>query len=127
MTRTLIALAGAAMVLSACGQPADPAPAEPAAAAPADTASAAGATDPVTSPDVGARSGSGAGVVTAVDVAAGTVTINHEPIPAVGWPAMTMSFTASPAVVQQAAVGDRVQFDLTVQGNAAEVTAIRPQ
>lgn len=127
MTRTLIALAGAAMVLSACGQPADRAPTEPAAAVPADTAPAAGATDPATSPDAGARSGSGAGVVTAVDVAAGTVTINHEAISVVGWPAMTMSFTANPAVVQQAAVGDRVQFDLTVRDNAAEVTAIRPR
>ncbi|WP_306414879.1 copper-binding protein [Brevundimonas aurantiaca] len=66
-------------------------------------------------------------MVTAVDAAAGTVTINHEAIPAVGWPAMTMSFTADPAVVQQAAVGDRVEFDLTVQGNAGEVTAIRPE
>ncbi|MBB5740731.1 MAG: copper-binding protein [Brevundimonas sp.] len=126
MTRTLVSLAGAAMMLSACGQPADPA-AEPAAAAPVDTASAAGAADTATSPAAGSRSGSGAGVVTAVDTAAGTVTINHEAIPAVGWPAMTMSFTADPAVAQQAAVGDRVQFDLTVQGNAGEVTAIRPE
>lgn len=126
MTRTFIELAGAVMMLSACGQPADPA-AEPDAAAPVDTASAAGATDTATSPAAGSRSGSGAGVVTAVDAAAGTVTINHEAIPAVGWPAMTMSFTADPAVVQQAAVGDRVEFDLTVQGNAGEVTAIRPE
>ncbi|WP_336980122.1 copper-binding protein [Brevundimonas nasdae] len=126
MTRTFIALAGAVMMLSACDQPADPA-AEPDAAAPVDTASAAGATDTATSPAAGSRSGSGAGVVTAVDAAAGTVTINHEAIPAVGWPAMTMSFTADPAVVQQAAVGDRVEFDLTVQGNAGEVTAIRPE
>ena len=126
MTRTFVSLAGAAMMLSACGQPADPA-AEPAAAAPVDTASAAGAADTATSPAAGSRSGSGAGVVTAVDTAAGTVTINHEAIPAVGWPAMTMSFTADPAVVQQAAVGDRVEFDLTVQGNAGEVTAIRPE
>lgn len=126
MTRTFIALAGAVMMLSACGQPADPA-AEPDAAAPVDTASAAGATDTATSPAAGSRSGSGAGVVTAVDAAAGTVTINHEAIPAVGSPAMTMSFTADPAVVQQAAVGDRVEFDLTVQGNAGEVTAIRPE
>jgi Cu/Ag efflux protein CusF len=126
MTRTFIALAGAVKMLSACGQPADPA-AEPDAAAPVDTASAAGATDTATSPAAGSRSGSGAGVVTAVDAAAGTVTINHEAIPAVGWPAMTMSFTADPAVVQQAAVGDRVEFDLTVQGNAGEVTAIRPE
>lgn len=127
MTRTLIALAGAAMVLSACGQPADPASAERAAAAPADTAPGAGAAAPATSPDAAIRSGSGAGVVTAVDAAAGTITIAHEAIPAVGWPAMTMSFTASPPVVRQAAVGDPVQFDLTIQGNTAEVIAIRPR
>ncbi|MBB1177683.1 copper-binding protein [Brevundimonas aurantiaca] len=127
MTRTLIALAGLTMALSACGQPADTAPAEPNAAAPVDTASTAGAADTATSPDAAPRSGSGVGVVTAVDAAAGAVTIDHEAIPAVGWPAMTMSFKASPAVVQQAAVGDRVQFDLEVQGNAGEITAIRPE
>ncbi len=124
MTRTLITLVGAALALSACGQPEDPAPVEtsPAAA----TAPASGAMSPATSPDAAVKTGYGAGVITAVDPAAGTVTINHEPIPAVNWPAMTMSFKAGPAVLREAAVGDRVQFDLTVRGGTGEITAISP-
>ena len=123
MIRTLIGLAAAAGMLAACGPQTDPAPAELVPAA----APAAGGMGSAASPGAAARSGSGAGVVTAVDAAGGTVTIDHGAIAAVGWPAMTMRFKASPAVVQRAAVGDRVRFDLTVQGNAAEVTAIRPQ
>jgi len=124
MTRTLITLATAAVVLAACGQQADPAAVE---TAPAMAPAAADAPPPATSAGATAKTGSGAGVITAVDAAAGTVTINHGAIGEVGWPAMTMNFKASPAVVQQAGVGDHVQFDLTVQGNAAEVTAMRPQ
>ena len=118
MTRTLTMIASAALLLAACGRQTD----EPVAAASA-TADAGSAT----SPGAVSKSGSGEGIITAVDAAAGTVTIQHGAIAAVGWPAMTMSFKANPALVRQAAVGNRVQFDLTVQGNAAEVTAIRPQ
>lgn len=116
MTRTLISLAGAALVLASCGQQADPAPVEPAAAAPATAPAAAAASTTY-----------GAGVITAVDPGAGTITISHEPIKAVNWPAMTMSFKASPVVIREAAVGDRIQFDLTVRGGAGEVTAIYPR
>ena len=120
MTRTLICLAGAALALASCGQQAGPAPGEAAVvgppAAPEAAASSAAA----------ARTAYGAGVITAVDPAAGTVTINHEPIPAVNWPAMTMSFKAGPPVIREAAVGDRVQFDLTVRGGTGEITAIYP-
>lgn len=117
MTRTLISLAGAALVLASCGQQADPAPGEAAPAAPA-TAPASSA--------AAAGTAHGAGVITAVDPAAGSITINHEPIEAVNWPAMTMSFKAGPAVIREAAVGDRIQFDLTVRDGSGEVTAIYP-
>lgn len=120
MTRTLISLAGAALALVSCGQQADPPPVEPATAAPA-TAPAA-----VAPPAAIASTAYGAGVITAVDPGAGTITIDHEPIRAVNWPAMTMSFKASHAVIREAAVGDRIQFDLTVRGAAGEVTAIYP-
>jgi Cu/Ag efflux protein CusF len=54
-----------------------------------------------------------AGVVKAVDAKAGTVTIAHQPIKALGWPAMTMPFkVASPAVLDKVAVGRKVQFTL---------------
>jgi len=60
-----------------------------------------------------AKMAKGTGTVTAV--AAGSVTIDHGPIPEVGWPAMTMGFKASPEVAKSVKVGDRVAFDLKVQ------------
>lgn len=48
------------------------------------------------------------GVVTAIDAAAGAISLDHEAIPAVNWPAMSMQFTAEdPAILQGIAVGDR--------------------
>jgi Cu(I)/Ag(I) efflux system periplasmic protein CusF len=55
----------------------------------------------------------GAGVVKAVDAKAGTVTIAHQPIKTLGWPAMTMPFkVASPALLDKVAIGRKVQFTL---------------
>ena len=69
----------------------------------------------------------GAGVVKAVDIAKGTITLQHEPIAAIGWPAMTMPFkVASPELLTHAKVGDKVQFTLRQAGAASTVTAIRP-
>lgn len=40
-----------------------------------------------------------------------SVTLSHQPIPAIGWPAMTMTFRlADPALAQGVKVGDRVAF-----------------
>lgn len=74
-----------------------------------------------------AKTGTGSGTVTAVDAAAGKVTLDHGAIPAVGWPAMTMGFSAKPALLDGIKVGDKVDFELTVTANAGEVTAIRKQ
>lgn len=126
MKRRIIMLIGLAAVLAACGQQAEPeTPATPMAQPGSPTASADldGASS---SPAAEAKTADGAGVITAVDPAASTITINHEPIRSIGWPAMTMKFKASPAALQEAAVGDRIQFDLTVRDGAGEVTAIYP-
>jgi hypothetical protein len=40
---------------------------------------------------------------------------------------MTMAFKAAPAVTSAAKVGDKVDFDLTLIGDAGEVTAITRQ
>ena len=69
----------------------------------------------------------GHGTVTAIDKAAGTITLDHGPIPEAKWPAMTMAFKAAPAITDAAKVGDKVDFDLTLTGNAGEVTAIHKQ
>jgi Cu(I)/Ag(I) efflux system protein CusF len=67
----------------------------------------------------------GVGAVIAVDAEAGTITLNHEPIPEAGWPAMTMMFKAAPEVTEAAEVGERVAFEVRLDGQAGEVTAIR--
>lgn len=123
MKPLLIFSVGLAFTLAACGQKTEPAPTAPAPAASAATSDMS-AMPPAAAP--GELSGSGTGTITAIDAAAGTVTIDHGPIPGVNWPAMTMAFTASPAILQKAKVGDRVQFDVTVKGPAAVVTDIRP-
>jgi len=75
-----------------------------------------------------AKHGQGTGVITAIDAKAGTLTIQHGPIPGVGWPAMTMTFKAKPrALLQGLKVGQTIGFDCTVLGPAAEVTAVRPR
>jgi Cu(I)/Ag(I) efflux system membrane fusion protein len=42
---------------------------------------------------------------------ASSITLSHEPVPAIGWPAMTMSFrVANPALLRGYKKGDRVRF-----------------
>lgn len=43
-------------------------------------------------------------------VAANAVTISHEPVPAIGWPAMTMTFAADPKLIAGLKAGDQVTF-----------------
>jgi len=126
MKRTILTLAalGAATALAACGPKAATVTAEavpaPAAAPPAD----AMAGIPMAGKEKMAK---GTGAVTAVDAPAGSVTIDHAPIPEAGWPAMVMAFKADPAMLTDVKVGDRVAFDLKLKAGAGEVTAIRKQ
>jgi Cu(I)/Ag(I) efflux system protein CusF len=65
------------------------------------------------------------GVIKSVDAKGGTVTIAHEPISALGWPAMTMKFkVASGSVLSGVAVGGKVHFVLQNQGGKPVVTQI---
>ena len=53
------------------------------------------------------------GVVQQVKPEEGKIKISHEPIPALGWPAMTMYFRVKDkAVLEGIAAGDKVRFDL---------------
>ncbi len=137
---TVAALALAAS-LAACGKKPAQAPAETAAAPAAANTMASDAMSSNmaatnTAAPVGnmasmdmsgaAMTGTGEGEVTAVDKTAGTITLKHGPIPGVKWPAMTMIFKANPAsLADQVKVGEKVSFDVKVQGQDNEVTAIR--
>lgn len=109
-TTTLGLIIGSAL-LAACGDK----------AATSDPAPAAGMEMPATA----AKTAKGSGTVVAVDRAAGKITLDHGAIPEVGWPAMTMAFAARPDVLANVAIGDKVAFDLAVDGGGGRVTALR--
>lgn len=115
--------AGAVLALAACGQQ----PESKTEAASDASAAAAPAAAEMTTPAAGVKSATARGVISAIDAQGGNITIEHEPIASLEWPAMTMGFAASPALISQAKVGDRIEFDLAVRGSAGEVKAIRPQ
>jgi len=76
--------------------------------------------------DAAAKTGKGVGEITSIDERAGTVTIKHEAIPEVSWPAMTMAFKANPSsLLTGLKVGEKVSFDVSVKGSDAEVTSIQ--
>lgn len=71
------------------------------------------------------RTGSGEGTVKAIDAQAGTITLDHGPVPAMEWPAMTMAFDAAPEVRGQVAVGDSVAFEFEASDAGNRITSVR--
>ncbi len=62
------------------------------------------------------------GIVKAVDMSAGRVTIAYEPVEARNWPAGIMPFQAeNPALLKDTKVGDKVRFRLESQ-QISEIT-----
>lgn len=80
-----------------------------------------------TSMSAQARVGQGVGVVTAIDMAAGKITLDHGPVAELQWPAMKMAFGATAQQLNGIAVGDKVAFKFTVTGTSAEITEIGQQ
>ncbi len=120
-----VAALGLAGSVAACNRKPETPPAE---AAPAPAA-AAPTTDAMASADMSkmpmaadAKMAKSTGTVTAVT--ADSVTIDHQPIPEANWPAMTMTFKAAPEIAKSVKAGDKVAFDVKLQGGAGEVTAI---
>lgn len=107
-------------LLAGCSEPDNQAPVtEPEAAAP--TAQATPATA------AAMTSASATGVVTAVDPSAKTVTIEHGPVAALQWPAMTMTFQAPDADLAAIKSGDRVSFEFKSSGMDGTITALSRQ
>ena len=91
-----------------------------AASAPAATAS--------TAPAARSVSHKAHGTVDSIDAKAGTVTLNHDPVASLKWPAMTMDFTlANPALIQGLKPGAAINFEFVERG-AGEwvITGISP-
>jgi Cu(I)/Ag(I) efflux system protein CusF len=84
-----------------------------------------GAAAPATQAPAASADAKGVGKIESVDAKAGTVTIHHGPIAALGWPAMTMTFKATPEALKAAKSGQTVSFTLKTPEN--QVVAIQPQ
>jgi Cu/Ag efflux protein CusF len=68
------------------------------------------------------------GVVAALDAAGGNITITHDPVPALGWPLMTMRFSLKGADLPEGLkAGDAVRFDFRNEGNVSVIVDIEVQ
>lgn len=119
----VISLAALAACSPSAPAPAAEAPAAKPAAAPPAMAdmpmpATTAATGPITSN----------GKITAIDAAAGTVTLDHQAIPEVKWEAMSMAFTTTdPAMLKDLKVGDAVSFDLKSAAEPTKISRIAKQ
>jgi Cu(I)/Ag(I) efflux system protein CusF len=66
------------------------------------------------------------GVVTKVDPNAGKVTIKHEPVQSMKWPAMSMAFTVKDkALLEKLAKDKKVDFEFVQQGRDYVLTSVK--
>lgn len=68
---------------------------------------------------------SGTGIVQSIT--GDQVTIAHGPIKAIGWPAMTMAYTAPRGTATGAKVGAQVDFSFRKSGSAYVLTSVKPR
>ncbi|MBS0329948.1 copper-binding protein [Thiobacillus thioparus] len=66
----------------------------------------------------------GTGVVKAIDPVKGSITIAHQAIPALKWPAMTMSFKIDKPLASTVKPGQHVAFELVANGMGGTITRI---
>ena len=68
----------------------------------------------------------GTGTVSKVDAAGGTVTIDHEPVPSMKWPAMSMAFKVKDkSTLEKVKPGAKVDFSFTQSGKDHVITEIK--
>jgi Cu/Ag efflux protein CusF len=70
----------------------------------------------------------GTGTVNTVDPTRHKINLTHQPIPEIGWPAMTMEFPVAPSIdLKPIKPGTRVNFTIEQgQGGMYEIKAIAP-
>lgn len=102
MRKKISAAAAAALALGACGQQ---------------------QSSETNAPAAQSQTYGGTGKVTAI--AADQVTIAHGPIQGIGWPAMTMTFTAPQGLANGIQAGDAVDFSFRRQGSGYQLTSLR--
>jgi len=75
--------------------------------------------------DADAKIASATGTVIAIDAAANTITIDHEPVPALEWPQMVMAFDADDQIRSSVAVDDKIEFEFNAGTQGNVITSIK--
>ena len=79
--------------------------------------------------DMGAKAkktAHGVGVIKAIDAKQGTITLEHQPIKEMNWPAMTMAFKVSDSkLLSGHTAGEKVAFELRGSDPSPLVTSIQ--
>ena len=66
------------------------------------------------------------GVVKNVDPAKSTVTLDHEPVKSLNWPAMTMGFTVKDkALLDKLKADKKIEFEFVQQGKDYVITSVK--
>ena len=73
------------------------------------------------------QTASAQGTVTAIDAEAGTITVDHGPVPAIEWPAMTMAFEADEQLRSEVSVGEGIAFEFRTGSEGNVITSITKQ
>lgn len=67
------------------------------------------------------------GTGTVQSITGDQVTIAHGPIKAIGWPAMTMAYTAPPSIATNVKVGAQVDFSFRKSDSTYVLTSVEPR
>ena len=66
------------------------------------------------------------GVVKKIDPKAGTVTLAHDPVKSLNWPAMTMGFTVKDkALLDKLQADKKIEFEFVQQGKDYVITTVK--
>jgi Cu(I)/Ag(I) efflux system protein CusF len=66
------------------------------------------------------------GVVKKLDLKSGTVTLAHDPVKSLGWPAMTMGFQVKDrTLMDKLAVDRKIAFEFVQQGKDYVITGVK--
>ena len=127
MQKTTLMMTLSVLALAACS-PQVPEPAVSAPVAEAPAAPAMADMPMAAEPQAAAGPITSMGKITAIDAAAGTVTLDHQAIPEVKWDAMSMGFTTTDlAMLKDLKVGDMVAFDLKSAAEPSKISRIVKQ
>lgn len=68
--------------------------------------------------------GKGIGTVTAIDMVSGKITLDHGPVTELQWRAMKMGFEATPEILKDIDIGDKVAFEFQWNGKTGKLTKV---